>query len=145
MIVGWSTWRGSGATTAALTMAMTTAMRIRHPVWLVEADPAGGVLAARLGIDTRVSGLEHLAFPIGTASRTDATSDWFAGAAAIATGWSGSPALVVQLDTSKFTPKTGYKIHVEGQAGKAGQTVKWTSEPQKFMTGAAPPGSRKSP
>lgn len=62
-----------------------------------------------------------------------------------ATGWSGSPALVVQLDTSKLTPKTGYKIHVEGQAGKAGQTVKWTSEPQKFMTGAVPPGSRKSP
>lgn len=83
MIVGWSTWRGSGATTAALAMAMTTAMRLDHPVWLVEADPAGGVLAARLGIDTQVSGLEHLAFPVGTASRTDATSDWFAGAAAI--------------------------------------------------------------
>ncbi len=82
MIVGWSAWRGSGATTAALAMAVMTATRVDHPVWLVEADPAGGVLAARLGIDTRVSGLEHLAFPIGTPPRTEVADDWFAGAAA---------------------------------------------------------------
>lgn len=83
MIVGWTTWRGTGATTAAVAMAVMAAARHEHPIWLIEVDPAGGVLAARLGIDQRVGGLEQLALPDGAAPRIDATDDWFAGAAAV--------------------------------------------------------------
>lgn len=64
MIVGWASWRGGGATTAALVMATRLAAESTgEPVWLVEADPAGGVLAARLGVPASSGGLEQLAFP----------------------------------------------------------------------------------
>lgn len=82
MIIGWSAWRGSGATTAALAMAMLAAADHDRPVWLIEADPAGGVLAARLGIDRSVGGLESLAFPAGPSPHIASTQESFGGAAA---------------------------------------------------------------
>ncbi len=63
MIVGLGTWRGTGATTTALAVASSLVSLGRRP-WLVEADPAGGVLAARLPRRTVVAGrLESVAFP----------------------------------------------------------------------------------
>ena len=85
MIVGWGTWRGCGATTGALGMATALSMRSGDtPVWLVEADPCGGVLAARLGVGDRVGGLERLAFPTGSAGRPHDAAAWFTDAAALA-------------------------------------------------------------
>ena len=63
MIVGLGTWRGAGATTTALAVA-SSLVSLGHRPWLVEADPAGGVLAARLPRRTVVAGrLESVAFP----------------------------------------------------------------------------------
>lgn len=63
MIVGVGSWRGSGATTVAFALAASFAAQGRGP-WLVEADPAGGVLAARLPDGAAIAGgLEHVAFP----------------------------------------------------------------------------------
>ncbi|MEZ5224266.1 MAG: hypothetical protein R2743_22460 [Ilumatobacteraceae bacterium] len=63
MIVGVGSWRGSGATTVAFALAASFAAQGRHP-WLIEADPAGGVLAARLPDGSVIAGaLEHVAFP----------------------------------------------------------------------------------
>ncbi len=63
MIVGVGTWRGIGGTTTALATAAGLAAAGHRP-WLVEADPAGGVLAARLaGSGPAASGLEWVAFP----------------------------------------------------------------------------------
>jgi hypothetical protein len=84
VIVGWGSWRGSGATTGALAMAVSLAARCDEPVWLVEADPCGGVLAARLGLHEGVGGLERLAFPTGGSVRPPEAATWFAGAAAVA-------------------------------------------------------------
>ncbi len=63
MIIGISSWRGLGASTTALSIAASLVTRGEQP-WLIEADPAGGVIAARLGITSSQTGsLERLAFP----------------------------------------------------------------------------------
>ena len=63
MIIGVATWRGRGATTASLCLASGLVQAGLGP-WLVEADPAGGVLAARMpGVRAHAGGLERLAFP----------------------------------------------------------------------------------
>jgi len=63
VIVGVTSWRGIGATTTALGLAASVVARGHRP-WLVEADPAGGVLAARLPRGVAAAGaLEHVAFP----------------------------------------------------------------------------------
>lgn len=57
-------WRGVGTTTAALALAAAWGQRANDVV-LVEADPAGGVLAGRIAAPSeRVGGLESLAFPL---------------------------------------------------------------------------------
>jgi hypothetical protein len=62
MIITVTSWRGIGTTTTALLLAASLAER--EPCWLVEADPAGGVLAGRVHLGTRSLGaLEHIAFP----------------------------------------------------------------------------------
>ena len=63
MIVGVGSWRGLGATTTAALVARRLAARGESP-WLVEADPAGGVLSARLDGGALPPGsLEEVAFP----------------------------------------------------------------------------------
>lgn len=63
MIVGIGSWRGLGATTTALAVAARLAARGEQP-WLIEADPAGGVLMARLEPALAIGGtLESVAFP----------------------------------------------------------------------------------
>jgi hypothetical protein len=71
MIVGVGAWRGVGASTAALAIATSLAAQGRRP-WLIEADPAGGVLAARLHVDpSRAGSLERLAFPTARSTSID--------------------------------------------------------------------------
>jgi hypothetical protein len=71
MIVTVGSWRGVGATSTALLAAVAAAGD--GPAWLVEADPAGGVLAGRMAIDgERVGGLERVAFGPEHASAIDA-------------------------------------------------------------------------
>lgn len=48
MIITITSWRGAGATTTSL--ALARALAEQGDCWLVEADPAGGVLAGRLGL-----------------------------------------------------------------------------------------------
>jgi MinD-like ATPase involved in chromosome partitioning or flagellar assembly len=63
VIVGIGCWRGSGATTTSVALAAAAVARGQAP-WLIEADPAGGVLAARFQRGTVEAGaLEHVAFP----------------------------------------------------------------------------------
>lgn len=63
MIVAVTSWRGTGATTTALLLA--AALATIDETWLVEADPAGGVLSGRLHVaSTELAGLERLSFPI---------------------------------------------------------------------------------
>ena len=70
MIVSVGSWRGTGATTAALLCAVAAADE--QPVWLIEADPAGGVLAGRLTIEGElVGGLEQLSFGPEQAAAVD--------------------------------------------------------------------------
>lgn len=62
MIVTVTSWRGMGATTTALLLA--AAIADERPTWLIEADPAGGVLAGRIHLDgVTLGGLERVAFP----------------------------------------------------------------------------------
>jgi hypothetical protein len=64
MIVAVGGWRGVGATTLALALAQLWGSE-GLVTWLVEADPAGGVLSGRLQLDARaVGGLERIAFPV---------------------------------------------------------------------------------
>jgi MinD-like ATPase involved in chromosome partitioning or flagellar assembly len=60
-VISIGTWRGLGATTSALMLAAGAASA--EPTWMIEADPAGGVLQAR---STLLAGatktLEHVAF-----------------------------------------------------------------------------------
>ena len=64
MIVAVASWRGIGATTAALFIATCLAASDEQGAWLVEADPAGGVIAGRMQLPQRsVGGLERVAFP----------------------------------------------------------------------------------
>jgi hypothetical protein len=62
VIVGVGSWRGVGATTTALAVSASLAGRGLQP-WLIEADPAGGVLAARIAGVHGAGGLEEIAFP----------------------------------------------------------------------------------
>jgi hypothetical protein len=62
VIVAVGTWRGVGATTAALALSRAATVDGERPL-LVEADPAGGVLAARIG-SLVGGGLERVAFPV---------------------------------------------------------------------------------
>lgn len=63
MIIGVGAWRGVGGTTTAMAIAASLAAQGERP-WLVEADPAGGVLAARFALRPGNAGsLEALAFP----------------------------------------------------------------------------------
>ena len=64
MIIAVGSWRGTGATTAALLAGACLAVADEAGAWLVEADPAGGVLAGRMHIAAQsVGGLERVAFP----------------------------------------------------------------------------------
>lgn len=64
MIVAVGSWRGTGATTTALLLASCLATRSQTATWLIEADPAGGVLAGRIEVPRDlVGGLERVAFP----------------------------------------------------------------------------------
>ena len=78
MIVGIGSWRGSGATTTSLALGGTLAAR-GVPTWLVEADPAGGVLSARLRVERHATdGIERLGFaasPGGTVESTNVRFD----------------------------------------------------------------------
>lgn len=63
MIVAVGGWRGNGATTAALALAVCFGTA-EEPSWLVEADPAGGVLSGRMRLAPQAVGaLEQIAFP----------------------------------------------------------------------------------
>jgi hypothetical protein len=62
VIVGVGAWRGVGATSTAVLIASRLVARGERP-WLIEADPAGGVLAARLELADVSGALESIAFP----------------------------------------------------------------------------------
>lgn len=71
MIITLTSWRGVGCTTTALLLA--AALAEEGPAWLVEADPAGGVLAGRVHLDAHeLGGLERIAFPTDRVAGTDA-------------------------------------------------------------------------
>ncbi|MFZ4719757.1 MAG: hypothetical protein ACOYMR_10050 [Ilumatobacteraceae bacterium] len=71
MIVTVTSWRGVGATTTALLLA--AAIADEQPAWLVEADPAGGVLAGRIHLDgAALGGLERVGFPPDDRTGADA-------------------------------------------------------------------------
>ena len=75
MIIAVGSWRGIGATTTAL-LAATVLAEQHGEAWLIEADPAGGVLAGRLSLPPHaVGGLERVAFP---ADRSAPLDDLFA-------------------------------------------------------------------
>lgn len=62
MIIVVTSWRGVGTTTTALLLA--AALATTDDTWLVEADPAGGVLSSRLHVDPAALGaIERLSFP----------------------------------------------------------------------------------
>lgn len=64
MIIAVGCWRGVGATTTALLAATCLAAADEAGAWLVEADPAGGVLAGRMEVPSHcLGGLERIAFP----------------------------------------------------------------------------------
>ena len=64
MIIGVGCWRGTGATTTALLLAAAIEAVGGNP-WLIEADPAGGVLGGVLHVPVApTSGLEAVAFPV---------------------------------------------------------------------------------
>ncbi len=64
MIIAVGGWRGVGATETALLTATRLAISDPAGAWLVEADPAGGVLAGRMEIPPHYcGGLERIAFP----------------------------------------------------------------------------------
>jgi hypothetical protein len=63
MIIAIGGWRGVGATTTGLLLASWLA-EFGGACWLIEADPAGGVLAGRMGLPpSAIGGLERVAFP----------------------------------------------------------------------------------
>lgn len=74
MIIAVAGWRGTGATTAALALAVCLGTEQR-PSWLVEADPAGGVLSGRVRlVPGSVGGLEQVAFPLDAQPAADRLS-----------------------------------------------------------------------
>ena len=71
MIAAVVGWRGVGTTTAALALGAACAQQ-GVVTWLVEADPAGGVLSGRMRFASGVvGGLERLAFPIEGSADAD--------------------------------------------------------------------------
>ncbi|MFM2072223.1 MAG: hypothetical protein RLZZ623_2486 [Actinomycetota bacterium] len=73
MIIGVGAWRGVGATTTAVAIAAGLAAQGERP-WLIEADPAGGVLAARFALAPALAGsLERLAFPASASASASAS------------------------------------------------------------------------
>lgn len=96
MIVAVTSWRGVGTTTTALLLALAAVARGRT-TWLVEADPAGGVLAGRIALPAAtVGGLERRAFP--GAERIDLPD--------VATSWHG-----VRLVTAPADPFRAHACH----------------------------------
>lgn len=77
MIVAVTAWRGVGSTTTALLLA-AHARSAGRATWLVETDPAGGVLAGRIGLPVEaVGGLERRAFPgAAECSLESVAADW---------------------------------------------------------------------
>ena len=72
MIVAVGCWRGVGATTTSLLAATRMAAIDENGAWLVEADPAGGVLAGRIATPPHcIGGLERVAFPTERLSVTE--------------------------------------------------------------------------
>jgi hypothetical protein len=72
VIVAVASWRGTGATTTALITAICLAAATDDGAWLIEADPAGGVLAGRVEAAPHcLGGLERVAFPTERASVTE--------------------------------------------------------------------------
>lgn len=72
MIVAVGSWRGVGATTTSLLAATCLAAADENGAWLVEADPAGGVLAGRITTPPHCAGgLERVAFPTERLSVTE--------------------------------------------------------------------------
>ncbi|WP_420451658.1 hypothetical protein [Ilumatobacter sp.] len=69
-VVAVATWRGLGASASALLLAAGAAAQGTRS-WLVEADPAGGVLAARAPSLRAGSGLEQVAFSTTGAGALD--------------------------------------------------------------------------
>lgn len=60
-VIAVGSWRGIGASTTSLLLASAVAVRGRDS-WLVEADPAGGVLASRAPALAGVDSLGRVAF-----------------------------------------------------------------------------------
>lgn len=74
MILGIGSWRAIGTTTTSLALAQALAVLGERP-WLVEADPSGGVLGARVDdLSAHVGALERIAFGPVEADRTLADS-----------------------------------------------------------------------
>ncbi|MDO8390422.1 MAG: hypothetical protein Q7V57_08030 [Actinomycetota bacterium] len=64
MIIAVGAWRGTGATVVAFALAAAAAAADPDGAWLIEADPAGGVLAGRVQLGQfALAGLEQVAFP----------------------------------------------------------------------------------
>jgi hypothetical protein len=73
VIIAVGSWRGTGATTTALLAATCLAAAQEVGCWLIEADPAGGVIAGRLQLPQHsIGGLERVAFPSERIAMTDA-------------------------------------------------------------------------
>lgn len=73
MIVAVGSWRGVGATSAALLLATCLAASDEQGAWLVEADPAGGSIAGRMQLPPHtIGGLERVAFPSDRGSVVEA-------------------------------------------------------------------------
>lgn len=60
-VIAVGSWRGTGASTTALLLASAVSLR-GETAWLVEADPAGGVLASRAPDLAGVDSLGRVAF-----------------------------------------------------------------------------------
>lgn len=73
MIIAIGCWRGVGSTTVALLTATCLAAVNDAGAWLIEADPAGGVLAGRMEVPAHcLGGLEGVAFPTERIAVTEA-------------------------------------------------------------------------
>jgi hypothetical protein len=100
VIIGVGAWRGVGASTTALAIAAGLVANGDAP-WLIEADPAGGTLAARLALHPADAGtLERLAFP----TIRSTTIDRFARAAVSLAG--------MQVITAPGDPFRAWACHV---------------------------------
>lgn len=102
MIVGVTAWRGGGASTVATLLAASWSTRGLRP-WLIEADSAGGTLAARLELERAPgAGLEQIAFPESRSANTP-----FDRFAAAASEWAG-----VRVVTAPGDPFRAWACHL---------------------------------